>query len=200
MPNSDGKQAENNEPLTNLLQNAQKKFGELLREVCQVAGFTQGKLSQEAKEELERLIEIGDVRPNDVIGSMEQPTISKVMAGSQGPTYYQVYIWLNVLRKHYESSQFAEICENLNISLPTLSSKLEQELWRLSTFVPPDELRQVYEEAKNVKLIQIYKSLMEDKEMQQNDVERNAASKRTNERRKSSSKAVKAHKVAMLND
>jgi len=161
MLSSDSKEAKSNEPLTDLLRSSQKKFGELLREVCLAAGFTQGKLSREAKDEHQRLIEIGDLYPGDSIGSMEQPTISKVMAGSQEPTYYQVYIWLNVLRRHFDSPRFAEICKELDISLPTFSAQLERGLWRLSTFIPPDELRQVYEEAKDEKLIEIYKSLVE---------------------------------------
>jgi hypothetical protein len=102
------------------------RFGELLREVCEVSGITQGKLSREAKEERQRLIEKGIIHLDDSIGSMEQPTISKVMAGAQEPTYIQVYIWLRVIRTHYESAQFAEICKELNIPLPKFSPELER--------------------------------------------------------------------------
>ncbi|HJT59811.1 MAG TPA: hypothetical protein VJ761_25095 [Ktedonobacteraceae bacterium] len=165
MSNNHSEQVQMHERLTNLLHASQIRFGELLREVCEVSGITQGKLSREAKEERQRLIEKGIIHLEDSIGSMEQPTISKVMAGAQEPTYIQVYIWLRVIRTHYESPQFAEICKELRIPLPKFSPELERELWHLSTFVPPDELLQVYEETKNKKLIEIYTPLIEHKEL-----------------------------------
>jgi hypothetical protein len=163
--NNDNEQIQMNERLTDLLHASQMRFGELLREVCEISGITQGKLSREAKEERQRLIGKGIISLEDSIGSMEQPTISKVMAGGQEPTYIQVYIWLHVIRAHYESAQFAEICEELGIPLPEFSPELERELWRLATFVPPDELLRVYEETKNKKLIEIYTPLIEHKEL-----------------------------------
>jgi hypothetical protein len=153
MLDSDSEQARKNESLSSLVRISQKRFGELLRQICEISGITQGKLSREAKNERQRLIEKGDIHPDDLIGSMEQPTISKIMAGVQGPTYFQVYIWLRVIRAHFESARFAEICKELNIDLPEFSSKLEHELWRLSTFIPPDELHRTYENAKEIKLI-----------------------------------------------
>src|SRR6266516_645436 len=88
MPHNDGNEVR----LTDLFHASQKRFGELLREVCEISGFTQGKLSREAKKELQSLIQAREILPDDPIGSMEQPTISKVMAGLQAPTYFQVYI------------------------------------------------------------------------------------------------------------
>ena len=165
MPNNKSKQVQMNERLTVLLHDSRMRFGELLRQVCEISGITQGKLSREAKEERQRLIEKGIIHLEDSIGSMEQPTISKVMAGAQEPTYIQVYIWLRVIRTHYESIQFKDICEELQIPLPKFSPGLERELWHLSTFVPPDELQQVYEETKDKKLIEIYTPLIEHKEL-----------------------------------
>jgi transcriptional regulator with XRE-family HTH domain len=143
------------EPFTNLIHASLKEFGRLLREICEVAGFTQAKLARESEAELERLMECGDIKPDDYVGSMRQPAISRVMLGSQEPTYYQVYIWLKVLRVHFESEHFAEICREEGTPLPTFPSTLEAELWRLSTRQPPDELHEVCERNKDVILIQI---------------------------------------------
>ncbi len=167
MPISDSRQAQIDQIIsTDLLRRSQKRFGELLREVCEASGFTQGKLSRKSKDERQRLIEAGYIRPEDPIGSMEQPTISKVMAGVQEPTYFQVFIWLRVIRTHYESTKFAEICKKLGIiPIPQFSRELEQKLWYLSTFVQPDELLRVYEETEEyVKELELSQSLIEHKE------------------------------------
>ncbi len=165
MPNSGSRQVRTVGNLTDLLRRSQKRFGELLREVCEVSGFTQGKLSREAKAERKRLISLGCIHPQDPIGSMEQPTISKVMAGVQEPTYFQVFIWLRVIRSHYESARFAEICNKLNIPVPEFPPELERKLWHLSTFIPPEDLLKVYNESKDEKPMEASPSLIEHKEM-----------------------------------
>jgi len=137
---------------TSLVHASLKEFGHLLREVCQVAGFTQAKLSREAEDERLRLIESGDLNPYDPC-TTDQITLARVMAGLQEPNSYQVYVWLKVLREHFESERFAQICQDLGLPLPTFSKELEAELWRLSNRQTPDELRQVYEWSKDVKLI-----------------------------------------------
>jgi hypothetical protein len=166
MPNRDNRQtrARTVENLTDLLCRSQQRFGELLREVCEVSGFTQGKLSREAKAERQRLIASGYIHSKSSIGSMEQPTISKVMAGVQEPTYLQVFIWLRVIRSHYESARFAEICQKLNIPVPEFPPELERKLWHLSTFMPPEDLLKAYEESKDEKPTELSPSLIEHKE------------------------------------
>ncbi len=135
-----------------------------MRQVCEVGGFTQGMLSREAKVERQQLIKIGEIRPDDPVGSLEQPTISKVMAGAQAPTYYQVYIWLAVLRKHYKSPRFAKICEEFGEELPEFFPEWEQYLWHLASFMPPDKLRQINTKAKDLEIIAIYPSRIDHKE------------------------------------
>ncbi|HEU5375437.1 MAG TPA: hypothetical protein VFV38_08365 [Ktedonobacteraceae bacterium] len=165
MPNSDGRKVQPVENLTSALRRSQKRFGELLRELCEVAGVTQGKLSRDARAERQRLIEEGYIRPEEPIGSMEQPTISKVMAGVQAPSYYQVYIWLRVLRRHYESERLAEICKELSIPVPIFSRETERKLWQLATFVPPEELNAIFEESKGEKPMEASPTLIDHKEL-----------------------------------
>lgn len=138
---------------TNLVHSSLKEFGRLLREVCEVGGYTLEKLSREACHERERLIVSGDLKPHDPVGPMGQLAIARVMAGFEEPTCYQVYIWLRVLRTHFESPEFAQICQDLGIPLPTFPPALEAELWRLSNHQAPSELREAYEWGKDVRLI-----------------------------------------------
>lgn len=176
MPNSDSGEGR----LTDLFHASQKKFGELLREVCEVSGFTQGKLSREAKKELQRLIDEGYILPEDPIGSMEQPTISKVMAGLQGPTYFQVFIWLKVIETYYHSEQFAKICRQLDLSTPPVfTPQLKQRLWGLASFMPPEELSENYEQAKDIKLIEIHPPLIEHKETRWNRTNKRPVERKT---------------------
>ena len=198
MQNGDEKPTRTSEHLSDLLHRSQGRFGELLREVCEVSGFTQGKLSREAKEERRQMLLRGDIRPEDPIGSMEQPTISKVMAGTQEPTYYQVYIWLQVIRKHYEDPKFALICKELHIPLPVFSYELEQELWQLASFIPPNMLHQVYEDTKEKKLFKIYKPLIEHKEQRWEKTKRKSLDKEISTGRRAVANAKNVHKTARV--
>jgi hypothetical protein len=153
------------ENLTDLLHNSQKRFGTLLSDVCEVAGLTQGQLSRAAKGERQRLIDAGYIPAESMRESMAQPTISKVMAGVQAPTYMQVYIWLRVIRTHYESTRFAEQCRRADVAVPTLSPEMERILWRLATFISPDDLARVCEQSKDINPLEGRVSLIEHKEM-----------------------------------
>jgi transcriptional regulator with XRE-family HTH domain len=144
--------------------NSQRRFGYILRELCETSGFTQGKLAREAKAERQRLIEEGYINPGDFIGSMEQSAISRVMAGTQEPTYFQVLIWLKVVRKHYESPELAQACQKIQVEKPEFSRDLERKLWILAAFVPPKELSQTYEESKTIEPMKLRKSMIIHKE------------------------------------
>lgn len=165
MLNSNDRKIQPVENLTSALRRSQKRFGELLRELCEAAGYTQGRLSRDARAERQRLIEEGYIRPEEPIGSMEQPTISKVMAGVQSPSYYQVYIWLHVLRSHYESEQLADFCRELSIPVPVFSFETERKLWQLATFIPPYELNDIFEESKDEKPLSASPALIDHKEL-----------------------------------
>ena len=180
--------------LLGVTRESQKRFGQLLREVCEVIGFTQGKLSREAKKELQRLLKQGYLLEEDLIGSMEQPTISRVMAGIQQPTYFQVFIWLRVIFTYYTSKEFADICRKLEMPFPRLPANLKQTLWRLSTFTAPYELLQTYEETKDLKLIEIYGSLIEHKEVRWDKTRRHSQNPGTH----STTHSIRTPKVASV--
>src|SRR5216683_4258190 len=133
---------------SNLRYEALKRFGSILRDLCEVSGFTQGKLAREAKAERQLLIDEGYINPGDLIGSMEQSTVSRIMTGAQEPTFFQVFIWLRVLRKHYKSPELADVCQKMGIEKPEFPSTLERKLWNLAGFVTPKELSLVYEGSK----------------------------------------------------
>lgn len=198
MPDNVGTQAQADEYFTaTLLRRSQRQFGELLYQICEISGFTQGKLSREAKDECRRLMEKGVIGPEDPVGSMEQPTISKVMAGVQGPTYLQVYIWLRVIKAHFKSEEFREICRELHIEEPPeFLPKWEEWLWHLSTFVPPDELDKACEETENLKLIEIHKPLIVHKEERWDRAKRRSVSKGTKKGMKFSPKTTPPRDVA----
>jgi hypothetical protein len=197
MADRDKRQTFSNENMADVLRESRKRFGNLLGELCEVSGFTQGKLSREAKLVYRQMVEDGNIHAEDPVGSMEQPTISKVIAGVQDPTYFQVYIWLRVIRKHIESDQFAKVCKDLKLnSVPTFSLDLELDLWRLAHFTPPSELLNTYEKRKNLKLIEIYEPLIDHKEVRWDRGKRRSQSKSVKENRKSSIKAVAAQRTA----
>ena len=170
MPESGRK--ENQMHLTNLLYKSRLRFGELFRDICDISGLTQGKLAREAKVEYQRLLAKGEIRPEDPVGSMGQPTISRVMAGLQEPTYLQVFIWLRVIKAHYKGAQLTQMCEELGIVVPKFSADLERMLWKLSSFLPPDELARVYEKSQNEKPLASSPSLIDHKEERMKAVRR----------------------------
>lgn len=143
------------EPLTNILQQSLSTFGRLLREICMLGGITAAVLSSRGVQEREFLVQAGDLKSSDPVGPMGELPILLVMAGREAPTYYQVYIWLRVLRRHFESPEFAQACKDLSIELPVFPELLERRLWKLAGFVSPEERSQVYESMKDVRLIEI---------------------------------------------
>lgn len=148
-----------------LNRNAHQQFGRIVRDLCEVSGFPQGKLAREAKAEKKRLIAQGSIHPGDVASSMEQPTISRVLAGLQEPTYFQVLIWLHVLRKHYESEELARMCEERGVVRPAFPVETERLLWTLAGFVPPEARARAYAHSKEMMhLLGPYPSLIAHKE------------------------------------
>ncbi len=144
-----------NHTLSDLLHNSQKKFGDLLRQICIAAGYTQAKLAREAQAEKYRLINACEIRPKDFTGSFEATVLSKIMKGEQPPTYYQVFIWIAVLKRHFASAEFAAICAGLGVDCPKFEPEWEYCLWYLSSFVPPDEFGEIYEHIKDLEIIEI---------------------------------------------
>jgi hypothetical protein len=143
---------------------AHKRFGVLLHELCEVSGLTQGKLARQAKFERSQLVKSGCLELGTLTGSMEQPTISRVLAGLQEPTYFQVLIWLRVIRKYYESDDLTRICEERGIIKPAFTAETERLLWTLASFVPPDERARAFAQSKNFQLLGFHIPIIEHKE------------------------------------
>jgi hypothetical protein len=95
---------------------------------------------------------------------MEQPAISRVLTGQQEPTYFQVLIWLRVLRKYYESEELARICEEMEIVKPAFTVEIERFLWMLAAFVPPEERAQAYAQSKDLQPLRFHPPIIEHKE------------------------------------
>lgn len=141
--------------ISDLLHDSQKKFGDVLRQICITAGYTQSKLANEAQAEKYRLVATGEIRPKDITGSFEGTVLSKIMRGEQAPTYYQIYIWIRVFKRHFASAEFATICSNLGMECPKFEPQWEFCLWHLASFVPLYEFEQVYEHIKDAEIIKI---------------------------------------------
>ena len=124
---------------------ARKLFGDLFRRVCNAAGIKQMKLEQLAKEKYAKLIEKGYIDPeDDDLGSMDQSGISRVMNGKKAISYAQAYIWINVIKEHYESKEFREVCESKNLAVPDFAP-LEQALWTLAGLSSPKQIVEAYQ-------------------------------------------------------
>lgn len=119
---------------------AQARFASLLLQICEAGGLSQGKLARMAQADVRWLLGEGTLGSNDPIGSLGQPTISRILAGKQQPTYGQVYIFLRAIRAHYTSSELTRRCEKCGLSVPVFSREQELALWTLAGFCSPDEL------------------------------------------------------------
>ena len=87
---------------TTILRGNQRRFGQLLRQLCELGGFTVGKLSRESKAYQQALIGQGIMEREDGVGeALERRAIMGVVTGAVAPTPLQVYIWLRVLRAHF---------------------------------------------------------------------------------------------------
>jgi transcriptional regulator with XRE-family HTH domain len=150
--------------LMDLRKQSLKRFGQLLREVCEVAGLTQGKLAKAAKAELKLLIARGELHAEESVGSLSQSALSRVMAGLQEPTYFQVFLWLRVIKTHYGSARLAQTCQELGLAIPEFSAERERMLWNLASFLPPDELARVDEQSHHEKPLDDRPSLINHKE------------------------------------
>jgi hypothetical protein len=139
---------------TALLRDNQRRFGRLLRQLCELGGFTAGKLERSSKAYQQLLIEQGVIDPEEAVLLIE-PVILDAVKGIAAPTYLQVFVWLAVLRKHFESPEFAAVCRELAIPVPAYPLALENTLWKLAGFIPPDEVSEVARQAQGYTLLKI---------------------------------------------
>jgi len=122
---------------------AKSLFGDLLRRVCNAAGIKQTKLEKLARAKYTKLIERGYIDFEDELGSMDQTVISRVMNGKQPISYTQAYIWINVIKEHYNSREFQEVCRKKKLAVPDFAP-LERALWTLSALASPEQIIEAY--------------------------------------------------------
>jgi hypothetical protein len=127
---------------------AKSLFGDLLRRVCNAAGIKQTKLERLAREKYSKLIGKGYIDIEDELGSMDQTVISRVMNGKQPISYTQAYIWINVIKDHYASKEFKEVCRKKKLAVPDFAP-LERSLWTLAGLASPEHIIEAYQATKD---------------------------------------------------
>lgn len=135
------------ETISKLRAAAQAKFASLLLKICEAGGLSQGQLARMAQADARQLLEIDTLSVDHSIGSLAQPTISRILAGKQEPTYAQVYFLMRAIRTHYASSELTRRCQERGLSAPVFSSEHELALWTLAGFCLPDDLARELEKS-----------------------------------------------------
>ena len=109
---------------------ANRRFGELLKELCKKANIKQDKLEEESEIYRTYLIERYPIQ-SGLTGGFKQSAISRVFKGQQIPTYSQVFIWTTILQRHLSEEDFPK--------------DLRDDLYYLSGHVPPETIVDAYE-------------------------------------------------------
>jgi hypothetical protein len=141
--------------IVDLIHRAPKLFGQLLDQLMLASLLSQHQLSKEATARRKKLIDDGKISPGDpLIGGMTQQTISNVTAG-QRPTYGQVGIWFDVIRDWYRSPKMFEKVAKAGLPEPVpFTAALEKNMWRLALFGTMDEIKEAYEQCKDLDLLE----------------------------------------------
>lgn len=126
------------------------RFGTLLRQVCEAAGITQPLLEKYSLAEYEQLKNAGflesdvfdetDGQEKSSRNGMRQSAISRTLTGKQRPSYIQAYIWIAVVKRHYNDPRIDQIFKDKGLELPKFDSNLEAALWTLAGYSSPQEV------------------------------------------------------------
>lgn len=116
------------------------RFGTLLKQVCEATGVTQSLLEKYGQAEYAQLEKAGFITPDDPVSSMLQEVVSRVFRGKQRPSYIQAYIWITVVKRHYNDPRIKKIFEDKNLEIPEFTPELEAALWTLSGYSSPQEV------------------------------------------------------------
>ncbi len=116
------------------------RFGTLLKQVCDATGVTQSLLEKYGQAEYAQLEKAGFITPDDPVSSMLQEVVSRVFRGRQRPSYIQTYIWITVVKRHYNDPRIKKIFEDKNLEIPEFTLELEEALWTLSGYSSPQEV------------------------------------------------------------
>lgn len=113
-------------------------FGEALYKVCRRVGITQPLLEKYGEAEYAQMEAEGKI---SVQSSMKQQVISRVVTGLQAPSYTQTYIWLKVIKQHYENEKVIEYFQNKGLEMPVFTEEVEEKLWALSGHQSPRSVK-----------------------------------------------------------
>lgn len=116
------------------------RFGTLLKQVCEATGVTQSLLEKYGQAEYAQLEKAGFITPDDPVSSMLQEVVSRVFRGRQRPSYIQTYIWITVVKRHYNDPKIRKIFEDKNLEIPNFDQELEEALWTLAGYSSPQEV------------------------------------------------------------
>jgi len=116
------------------------RFGTLLRGACDAVGLTQPLLEKYGQAEYAQLEANGFITPDDPVSSMLQEVISRVLRGKQRPSYTQTYIWITVVKRHYNDPRIKEIFDDKGLEMPVFTPELESALWTLAGYSSPQEV------------------------------------------------------------
>lgn len=120
-------------------------FGLILRLLCQRANVTQDELEERGKAYRDYLFIQGYIKPGQVLGSLDQTVISRVVSGERRPSYDQVAIWLKVLEDTFKSDMYKNERKRRGLTIYDLSSDLKRDLYHLAGFGAPDEIVAAFE-------------------------------------------------------
>jgi len=113
-------------------------FGEALYKICRRFGITQPLLEKYAEAEYALMEAEGKIA---VQSSMKQQVISRVVTGLQRTSYLQTFIWLKVIKQHYENEKVIEYFRNKGLEMPLFTEEIEDELWALSGHQSPKSVK-----------------------------------------------------------
>ena len=116
------------------------RFGTLLKQVCDATGISQSLLEKYGQAEYAQLEKAGFITPDDPVSSMLQEVVSRVFRGKQRPSYIQTYIWITVVKRHYNDPDIRKIFEDRNLEIPEFTPELEAALWTLAGYSSPQEV------------------------------------------------------------
>jgi hypothetical protein len=118
------------------------RFGTLLRQVCDSVGIKQPLLEKYGQAEYKRMEEAGSFIAKDAPpSSMLQQVISLVILGKQHPSYLQTFIWIKVIKAHYNNAHVKEYFSKKGLEMPVFTPELEEALWVLSGHYRPDAVQ-----------------------------------------------------------
>jgi transcriptional regulator with XRE-family HTH domain len=108
------------------------------------ANISQNELGKRSTEHRSYLVSNGHIPSESDTGSVSQSGISRIINGEYPPSYSQVYIWLSVLRKVFESDDYQTLCATAGKEVYEFTEEFEVDMWHLALFGAPKEVVAAY--------------------------------------------------------